>query len=742
MNDVLDAAIGCAAVGFYVFPAPPGQRKSHKSAAFSRSRRRWGATNDPDEIAQDWQRWPEASLGIECGPDSDLLVIDIDGPSHGVDGFSEWAKLIREHGGIPETVEVETPSGGRHIYFRWPKGCNIANSASRIAPGIDVRGEGGMVIAPPSVKPGVGAYRWRASPEVGIAECPEWLVRLCMRPVVAAAPSPMPIAAPAEAWAQRALEAETAAVLAAPEGTRNDRLNTAAFNLGQIVAGGGLGQGAVQAHLERAATGAGLRGPEIAATIASGLRAGAASPRRPRETERPQLVSAAGRPVYAESAPAVRQADYDRPTLDMLAGAPPGAMPDVTAHAGGVLAETFAYVAEGMRRDWPEAAFVIALQVVGIVIGRNYETWTRLRSNLYTVALAESGFSKSSAVEPAKELLIQAGLQELIGAERIKSDSGLVQSIYASADKKKLFFLDEYGHMLQQCTARGAGGHVRQIIVEFTNLYSKANAYYAGAAYADGSRTWQMDCPHVNVLGMATPGQFWAAFGSGAIEDGTLARYSIVKPIGRPMRREPDPARLEAMRDALAPKLRALAERKVASGNLGEVVPVRVKAAPDAVTAWRAVGDTAEDIAIDAGEKMPDKDIGGILARVAETAAKLALILAVARNPDLPIIAEADIAAGRRLAWWFAHVAIEGAMTHIADSVHQANSQKVLAFIRAGEGGRRTRSDVTRKFRNLTPRELDDAVKSLTDSDMIALDMVPAGSSGGRPIAVYTALKG
>jgi hypothetical protein len=69
-----------------------------------------------------------------------------------------------------------SPSGSPHRYFNYPKDTTIKNSTSKIAPGIDVLGDGGMVIAPPSIRPGKGQYKWlNAAP---IANAPSWLIEL------------------------------------------------------------------------------------------------------------------------------------------------------------------------------------------------------------------------------------------------------------------------------------------------------------------------------------------------------------------------------------------------------------------------------------------------------------------------------------------------------------------------------------------------------------------------------------
>ena len=78
---------------------------------------------------------------------------------------------------MPATLEVATGGGGRHFYFRYPQAGRVRNSVSRIAPGLDVRSDGGYVVAPPSVHISGHEYRWRGDPgAVDLAACPEWLL--------------------------------------------------------------------------------------------------------------------------------------------------------------------------------------------------------------------------------------------------------------------------------------------------------------------------------------------------------------------------------------------------------------------------------------------------------------------------------------------------------------------------------------------------------------------------------------
>lgn len=123
---------------------------------------------------------PDLNIGILTGVASasglPFFVLDVDPDA---DGLAELARLTNQHGVLPETRTVRTGSGGRHYYFLVPAGMTIRNNQKRIAPGIDIRGTGGMVVAPPSVS-GKGTYELVA--DVAVAPAPAWLVDLLTVP--------------------------------------------------------------------------------------------------------------------------------------------------------------------------------------------------------------------------------------------------------------------------------------------------------------------------------------------------------------------------------------------------------------------------------------------------------------------------------------------------------------------------------------------------------------------------------
>lgn len=133
---------------FAVFPLEPG-KKTPLGALAPRGFK--NATRDADIVRAWWTREPNANIGIWC---DHVVVLDVDGAI----GEASLAALEAVRGAMPRTLQVNTPRG-RHLYWLAPKGEPIANSAGKVGPGLDVRGPGGYVVAPPSVVDGK-EYTW------------------------------------------------------------------------------------------------------------------------------------------------------------------------------------------------------------------------------------------------------------------------------------------------------------------------------------------------------------------------------------------------------------------------------------------------------------------------------------------------------------------------------------------------------------------------------------------------------
>lgn len=273
--EMLHYALGMAQKGHPIFPVGTDKKPLTKNGFYD-------ASSDPEQVREWWSKWPSAGIGMPTGPTSGVWALDIDLP-HGPETL---AKLEAEHTPLPATLSQQTGGGGEQKLFQWD-GKKIKNSTQKIGPGVDVRGEGGYVVIPPSLHISGKRYKWtdRSAPVVA----PPWLVELALQKRT---PPPRPkkrsavLSNAGSPYGLAALSAERQAVATALEGERNDTLNRASFAGGQLLAGGELRDRAeVESELLQAAVDAGLEPSEAARTIQSGLCAGMEQPRSAPEAQ-------------------------------------------------------------------------------------------------------------------------------------------------------------------------------------------------------------------------------------------------------------------------------------------------------------------------------------------------------------------------------------------------------------------------------------------------------------------------
>ena len=173
----LKAALEYASNGFRVFPLVEGKKRPLTSNGLH------AATTDEHQIRLWWDKHPNAGIGIATGhldDNTSFFALDID-MKDGVDGLNTLSNLQSKNGTLPLTLEVDTPSGGKHLFF-FSAGIEIRNSQGHIGEGLDIRGEGGYVVAPPTELPN-GSYISKHKFEVAqIANSPGWLVELLRKP--------------------------------------------------------------------------------------------------------------------------------------------------------------------------------------------------------------------------------------------------------------------------------------------------------------------------------------------------------------------------------------------------------------------------------------------------------------------------------------------------------------------------------------------------------------------------------
>jgi hypothetical protein len=191
--ELLNAALTYAGFGWRVIPVHTptidsgGAGRSCGDLACTKSGKlprikRWPkrATTGDSQIRIWWDESPLANIGILTGHESNLVVLDVD-PGHG--GTESLHKLFDFYGPLPTTVQSVSGGGGSHYYFRHPGG-NIkstSDSFGPLYPGLDIRGDGGYIIAPPSLHALGEKYRWVEGLEphcTELASLPNWVPRV------------------------------------------------------------------------------------------------------------------------------------------------------------------------------------------------------------------------------------------------------------------------------------------------------------------------------------------------------------------------------------------------------------------------------------------------------------------------------------------------------------------------------------------------------------------------------------
>lgn len=269
------------------------------------------AVTDKKDVIRLFSEPGTALIGVPTGEISGIVVIDVD-VANGAKGM-EW--LNENANALPETRTHKTRSGGLHLVFKYPFGIEIRNSASKIAPNIDVRGNGGYVIYPPSAG-------YQVADQTEPADMPQWLIRACREANSKTATPKLKQTIPQRtsmsehdaskgtAWGLKALEGECEEVSRAPFGDQEATLNEAALKVGALIAGEQLSESYGRQQLIQAgnlmSSAPGRQkwtSREIEEKVRRGIEHGKATPRRPKERIAQQYTPPSREYAHVEETP-------------------------------------------------------------------------------------------------------------------------------------------------------------------------------------------------------------------------------------------------------------------------------------------------------------------------------------------------------------------------------------------------------------------------------------------------------
>lgn len=412
--------------------------------------------------------------------------------------------------------------------------------------------------------------------------------------------------------------------------------------------------------------------------------------------------------------------------------------PESLCYPPGAVGEFSRWIASCSRFPSPHLALVSALALTAGLIGRRYKGPTGLRSNLYVVGLAESGFGKDVTIRAAEALADSTSngteVSQHIFADKLRSLPGLANRLKKSPSC--ISTIDEFGKFLALHTGRNVAPHREEITTALMELTGAPQGSWGGQEKAAGN-IQRIIQPCFTIHGISTPSTFWSALSSGNIEEGLLGRLVVIDAGASEPKKVRRPAgNIENVPAELAGRVTDLlggVGSKFGKGTFHALAADATERPWPMVTAEFAPGVEemfeAFDDRIRALRASLDPQYRPILNRVGENAARLALIVAVGCDPKAPTITEEIQQWANDVAEASFHTLVRGARENIADNEKSAEYLKVSRMIARAETEGMTRGVVERRLRgSIDRRRLDDIFDSLQASGEIRFGQITSES--------------
>jgi hypothetical protein len=409
-------------------------------------------------------------------------------------------------------------------------------------------------------------------------------------------------------------------------------------------------------------------------------------------------------------------------------------------YPGGLVEDIIDWIVSSAEQPCRALAMAAVLPFVAALCGPRYSTTNRdTRPNIYTVALADSGFGKEHARSQIKRLLMhdQGVFESVSGPARIMSASALREVL--EANQSVNCQIDEFGGFIREITDRKAGTHQRAISTDLRDYYSASSTFFEGAAYR-GTPPKRIYNPILCIHGTSTPEQFWSALSSASAEDGLLPRLILFHITGaKPATVKPsaDVRRVPYILMERMSKVAGIdvvekrsALRKALDGansTTKEVKPREIPWTEDAKALLLSIKETIEaKEATVAAESQP------FVRRIVENAIKLSIIVAVGTDPDEPVISEAIFEWAACVAWTCAASMLAEIGERLADNQREANYKKIAALIKKAGTRGITEGKIADRCKAIDGWQRDEILKDLQKTGQV--EYAANDNKPGRPV--------
>jgi hypothetical protein len=689
------------------------------------------ATTDAAKITAWWTKWPRANIGIATGDRSGVMVFDIDPRNTGDETYDA---LQVQGKTLDEAMVVRSGGGGTHIYLRCPEPWAGNN---KLFTGIDLKANGGFVVAPPSRT--TGTYEWLddSDPtENGVLppDPPQWLAEMMRKPPPPAAARGK--GAPPSRYTihlsdEESVEIKAALSVLAQTDVVHDR--NAWVDVGMALHST-MAQGAFELwsewsqHSHKYDHHDAVRvWNSFDAWRSNGITLGT-------------LWKMAEGHGWERPLPKVVARTHAVETDEQPIRQP---MPEHLYHVPGKLQMFVNWTLDTAVMRQPKTTVAAALALGSTAMAQRF-AWGGTRTGIYQIAIAPTASGKDHPRKCIKRVLAHAGLDAKLLGEEFKSGSALVRAV--GSMPHGITLIDEYGLYLQGITRKDASQHKREVAEVAMKLYTASGDRYDGAEYADAKTNKREPIMHpcLTVYGTSTLATFAPALTGGHVVDGFLNRHLIIEsetPSPEPEwfpSEEQAPARLVEWLAAIA------SWRPPGAGDMVGVLPeqpIVMGSDMSAMQAIRAFGDEVRKRMADLRASGREAGLDAIWGRAVEQAKRVAMVLA-GSEWDGHSVPRVTLLHAKWAIDYVRHcteTAVGLVEEHVSDSDSDAICKQLRKAIDGAGSRGKTHPELSaccRLFRAATMFHREDAMKKLA-AEGYRLAEVDTGYAKGRKRRAY-----
>lgn len=458
-----------------------------------------------------------------------------------------------------------------------------------------------------------------------------------------------------------------------------------------------------------------------------------------------RMTLGAAKSVPAAANDDVAAEEEDDEEYEIVSAEQTTGLPEALCFPPGAVGEFAKFIVDCARFPSPHLALVSSIALTAGLIGRRYRGPTKLRSNIYAVGLAESGFGKDNTIRTSAAIAdstdIGAKVSQSIFMDKIRSMPGIATKLRKSPSAVAV--VDEFGSFLKGIAGDNISEGKDEIRSALMELTGAPMGYWGGMEKASGNIP-RIVQPCFSIHGISTPSTFWDALSSGNISEGLLGRLVLIDvgnadPV-KVMDPKGDPENVPGHLSQYVKDLLGATNSRYSPGPFyalsasSEVVPY-----PMITADWESRGVHMMfeefDNEIRGRKKKVDPKYRPILNRVAENAGRLALIVAVGCDHKAPVITMEIQEWANRVAENALNVLMAGASENVADNALQREYMRVRNMV-----NRTTKKGIThsRVLKNIDGsiqnRRIDDILINLRKAKEVhfATWMAPSGQTQVR----------